>query len=290
MFKRVEKHITDADAKKTLPHNRKELFFDLLRHRKMTLFALSSFVFMFFIPLAVDLFYFNFLENVAVANEKYDYLFSLIFYSMLIMLPCMIIGFIGLAGAFHVVKKLVWQEGINMPVDFAHGIKDNWKHAVINGLIFGILTFGLVVGGSFLLLHFQVEPVWCGVGIGALILLFLFFGMSIALFFPQDDYYQNSFSSTFKNSFRFLGLLNWKALVIYLLSTGGLVALCAINLVTMIVGFVLFAILNGWVIVLYTLISHEAFDIFINAEHYPDMVGKGLYKVEQIDDLENKEA
>ena len=105
MFKKAEKHITDKDALKTLPRNRKEVFFDLLRHRKMNLFALSSFTFMFFIPLAIDLLYFNFLENVAIANDKLDYLFSLIFYSMLIMLPCMVIGFIGLSGAFQVAKR-----------------------------------------------------------------------------------------------------------------------------------------------------------------------------------------
>ena len=30
MFKRTEKHITDSEAIKNLPHNRKEAFFDLL--------------------------------------------------------------------------------------------------------------------------------------------------------------------------------------------------------------------------------------------------------------------
>jgi hypothetical protein len=38
MSKRAEKHITDEDVKRTLPHNRKEVFFDLLKYRKMTLF------------------------------------------------------------------------------------------------------------------------------------------------------------------------------------------------------------------------------------------------------------
>ena len=61
MFKKESKHITDADVKRSLPHNRKECFFDLLKYRKMALFSLSSFVFMFFIPLAIDLFFFNFL-------------------------------------------------------------------------------------------------------------------------------------------------------------------------------------------------------------------------------------
>ena len=290
MFKRAEKHITDEDVKKTLPTTRKEVFFDLLAHRKMTLFALSCLTFVFFIPLAVDLFYFNFLENVAMANEKYEYLFSLIFYSMLIMLPCMLIGFIGLAGAFYAVKKLVWQEGVSLSIEFFTGIKENWKHALINGVIFGLLTFGLVVGGSFLLIYARTQPVWCGVGIGALILLFLFMGMSIALFFTQDVYYANTYRNTLKNSFRFLGLTNWRVLVLYLLSTGALVALCAINLITLIIGMLLFAILNSVVIILYTLISHEAFDKYINLEHYPEMVGKGLYKVDKVDNNEEKEA
>ncbi len=290
MLKKAEKHITDKDVEKSLPHSRKEVFFDLLAHRKMTLFSMSCFVFMFFIPLAIDLFFFNYLESVAIVNEKYEYLFSLIFYSMLIMLPCMMIGFIGLAGAFHVAKKLVWQEGITLSVDFFHGIKDNWKHAIVNGLIFGLLLFGLVIGSSALLIFLRDKPVLCGVGIGALAILFLFFGMSIAIFFPQDDYYQNRFADTFRNSFRFLGLLNWKVLVIFLLSTGGLITLCVFNLITLGIGLFLFAILNSLVIVLYTLISHSAFDKYINAEHYPEMVGKGLYKVEKVDENENKEA
>ena len=278
LFKREEKNISDHEAISSLPHTRKELFFDLLRHRKMNLFALSCLTFVFFIPLAVDLFYFNFLENVAIANDKLDYLFSLIFYSMLIMLPCMIVGFIGLSGAFHVVKKIVWQEGIMLSTEFFQGIKENWKHALINGVLFGIALFGLVVGGSYLMIFSREIPILCGVGIGALVVVFLMFGMALSVFFAQDVYYQNSYLDTLKNSFRFLGLLNWKVLVIFLLSTGALVALSAINMITLGIGLFLFAILNSVVVVLYTLISHAAFDKYINVDNYPEMVNKGLYK------------
>ena len=278
MSRRGEKIISDSEALRALPRNRKEAFFDLLAHRKMFLFSLSSLTFVFFIPLAIDLFYFNFLEAVAIANDKLDYLFSLIFYSMLIMLPCMIIGFIGLAGAFHVAKKVVWQEGVILSVEFFHGIKENWKHALVNGAIFGIVLFGMVVGGSYLYIFLQSNPVLRGVGIGGLILIFLIFGMLISLFFAQDVYYQNKYFDTFKNSFRFLALTNWKVFVLFILTTGGLVALCALNLITLAIGLFLFAVLNSVIVILYTLIAHHAFDKYINAEHYPDMVNKGLYK------------
>ena len=277
-MRKEERHITDADVKQSLPTNRKEVFFDLLKYRKMSLFALSCYTFMFFIPLAVDLFYFNYLESMAIVADKFEYLFSLIFYSMLIMLPCMVIGFIGLAGAFYVAKKMVWQEGISLASDFFKGIKENWKHAVINGVIFGLVLFGLIVGGSYLYIYAQVAPVVKGIGLGALILLFLMFGMVIALNFTQGVYYENPYGVTLKNSFSFLGLLNWKVFLIYLLSTGLVVTLGLFNLLTLAIGLILFAVLNSVVIVLYTLVSHSAFDKYINKEHYPDMVGKGLYK------------
>ena len=283
-MKKVEKHITDKDVYASLPTNRKEVFFDLLKHRKMTLFALSCFTFMFFIPLAVDLIYFNFLESAAIAADKSEYLFSLIFYSMLIMIPCMMIGFLGFAGGFYTAKKLVWQEGAMFSIEFFTGIKENWKNALINGFIFGVITFGLVVGGSYLIIFAPMAPVGVGIGIGGLILMFLLFGMLMPVFFTQDVYYQNPYHITFKNSFAFLGLLNWKVLVIYLLTTCALVSMCAINLITMVVGLFLFAILNSVIIVLYTLISHAAFDKFINKDHHPEMVNKGLYKSHQNDE------
>ena len=122
---------------------------------------------------------------------------------------------------------------------------------------------------------------------GALILMFITFGIIVSLNFTQDVFYKNHYFITFKNSFYFLGLMNWKVLVLFILSTGSVVALCAINMITLGVGLFLFAVLNSVVVVLYTLISHSAFDKYINLEHYPDMVGKGLYKVVKDD---NKEA
>ena len=287
MFKRAEKHVTDEDVKRTLPHNRKEVFFDLLAHRKMTLFALSCYTFMFFIPLAVDLLWFNFLESVAISNNAdAAQLFSLYFYSMLIMLPCMVIGFLGFAGAFYTAKRLVWQEDVSFAFDFFHGIKENWKHAIINGFAFGLFLFGAAVGSIYLILFLNSQPILLGLGIGALILLFLVFGMVISLNFAQDVYYENGIGTTFKNSFCFLGLLNWKVLVTFLLSTGVVVLLGCFNLLTLAIGVACFAFLNSLVVIIYTLLSHHAFDKYINKEHYPDMVGKGLYKLEK----EDKEA
>ena len=71
--------------------------------------------------------------------------------------------------------------------------------------------------------------------------------------------------------------------MIYLLSTGVTFTLSLFNFLTLTIGLLLFAVFNSVVIVLYTLVSHAAFDKYINQEHYPDMVNKGLYKVSQDD-------
>ena len=277
-MRRKEKTVTESDVMRSLPSNRKEVFFDLIKHRKMTLFTLSCFTFMFFIPLAVDLFYFNFLESLASESGQYEYLFSLIFYSMLIMLPCMIIGFVGLAGAFYVAKKIVWQEGVIVPTDFFKGVKENWLHGLIDGIIFGLALFGLVVGGAYFIVYAPVYAVIKGVGIGGLVLIFILLGIITALNLTQSVYYSNSYLRTFRNSFSFMGLLNWKVLVLFILSTGGVIALSCFNMILLGVGLFLFAILNSVVIIIYTLIAHSAFDKYINQEHYPEYVGKGLYK------------
>ena len=290
MFKRKEeKHITDKDVMRTLPHTRREVFFDLFKHRKMSLFALSCFTFMFFIPLAVDLIFFNFLQNVAIASDKTDYLFSLFFYEMIILIPCMVIGCLGLAGAFEVAKNMVWQEGTMLASDFFHGIKTTWLHALTNGLILGVILSAGVIGSCFLLIYQPVSPIIIGVGIGAMILFFLFFGIAVVMNYTQDAYYQNSYGAVLKNSFRFMGLLNWRLLVIFLLSTGVVVTLCFFNIVTLIIGMALFAVLNSVVVILYTLVSHSAFDKYINMDNYPHLVGRGLYKVEDNDEINKDE-
>lgn len=276
-----KKVMEPVDGMKTLPRNRKEAFFDLLAHRKMNMFSLSCLTFIFFIPLVIDIIAFNYLEIAAISNGNDQYLFSLIFYSMIIMLPCMLLGFIGLGGAFHVAKKMVFQEMVFTSTDFFEGVKANWKHSLISGAIFGVILFGLIIGGSYLIIYAPIQQVLCGVGIGALVVVFITIGIMLALTFTQDVYYSNSYGHTFKNSFSFLGLLNWKVMLLFIFTTGVVVGLCCINLITLTIGLLLFAVTNYVVVILYTLISHSAFDKYINKEHYPEMVGKGLYKEEK---------
>lgn len=291
--KRAKKEISDQDAYKSLPKNRKEVFFDLLKTRKMNMFSLSCLVALFFIPLFIDLIYFNLIEMGAMAtlegNDLSRTLFSLMFYSLLIAIPCMIIGFFGLAGGFNVIKKMVWQEGIHMSQDFFQGIKENAKQCILLGFIGGLSLFGMVIGCSYLRIYAEIEPVWCGIGIGALIVQFIMFGIMNLISLAQIVFYSNSFKHTYKNAFSFLMLSNWRSIVAFIFSIGLTVGLCLINSVTLYIALFCFAIFNAWIILLFTLISHKYFDKYINKDNYPQFYEKGLYKSNEIIAKQEKE-
>lgn len=278
--KKKEKIISDYEALKKLPHNRKELFFDLLKNRKMFLFSFSCFTFLFFIPLFIDLLYFSYMELAAFSLGDIDVIFTLLFYSLIISIPCNVIVFIGLSGAFYVSKKLVWQEGINLSHDFLVGIKENYKKFILFSFIFSLSLFILVIGGIYLLTTSSYSPLVNGIGIGILIVQFIICGIIINFSMTQAVYYDNKLRDILKNSFVFLSSTHIKSFLLFLLTNCVIVFLCLLNNISLIISFALIAILNSAIIILWTLLSHAEFDKLINKENYPEYVNKGLYKKE----------
>lgn len=280
MFKRREKQISDQEAINKLPHNRKELFFDLIKNRKMFLFSFSCFTFLFFIPLFIDFLCFSYMELAAYSLGDNDAIFSLLFYSLIIAIPCNIILFIGLSGAFYVAKKIVWQEGITLAQDFLQGIKENAKYFILYSLVFSITLFGLIIGGTYLIIMSSLSPIQSGIGVGILIVVFIIFGILNNFAMTQTVYYKNSVGSNYKNAFIFLSTTNYKSFLLFIFTVGVTTFLCLLNNLFLIISFLLIATLNSVIIILWTLISHSEFDKYINKDNYPEFVNKGLYKKE----------
>ena len=97
---------------KELPQTRKQIFLDLIKTQKRQMVSLSMLLFVFLLPLVVDILIFNmFIISIPSDAENYSALvFSLFFYMMVIAIPCCMIGFIGLSGLAHVCKQIAWQE------------------------------------------------------------------------------------------------------------------------------------------------------------------------------------
>ena len=270
---------------KELPHTRWQIFVDLLKNQKRQMVSLSMLLFVFLLPLVVDILIFNmFIYGVPSGSENYGAtIFALIFYMMLVAIPCSMIGFVGLSGLAHVSKMIVWQEGVLMGPEFFIGIKKNWKHALIFGFVWGVSLFILVVGIFFMLrTQLIVDQPWVNsVGIGLCIVQFIILSIVCVYTLTYGCYYCNNAWQVFKNSFVFFVAKFFKNLGMFVLTTGLIVGLMFVDFIAQIAIIIVIAFLSSYMMIGWTLLSHEAFDQYINKTNYPDYYKKGLY-------LENK--
>ncbi len=143
-----------------LPKTRWGLFADVFKNKLFEIFKLSLWGDLFLLPLVV-FFIFNFintrayniyipydanigigfpLETDAIIRGQ-SFAFTSEFQSMLIMIPLIVVLFLGMAGALYVMRRLVWGEPVTVTRHFFKGIKDNWKCAVVTGLLFSMSLF-----------------------------------------------------------------------------------------------------------------------------------------------------
>lgn len=268
-----------------LPNTRWKVFLDLLKNRKRDMTKLSMLLFVFLLPLVVDILIFNqyillasYNEDAAVAAST---VFSLILYMMIISIPCVIIGFIGLGGLCYSLKNIVWQEGSIIGPDFFTGIKKNFKHSILFGLVWSLSLFLVVVGSIFLLrTRADSDMPWVhSVGVGLCIVQFIVLSIICVYALNYTVYYQNSFREVFKNSMIFFTAKFFKNLLLFAVTTGLIVGLMFVDFIAQIVVIVLIAFISSFMMVGWTLLSHSAFDQYINKENYPDYYKKGLYQV-----------
>lgn len=143
-----------------LPKTRWGLFADVFKNKLFETFKLSLWGDLFLLPLVV-FFIFNFintrayniyipydanigigfpLETDAIIRGQ-SFAFTSEFQSLLIMIPLIVVLFLGMAGALYVMRRLVWGEPVTVTRHFFKGIKDNWKCAVVTGLLFSMSLF-----------------------------------------------------------------------------------------------------------------------------------------------------
>lgn len=271
-------------SKNELPHTRWGVFWDLVKHQKRQMVSLSMLLFVFLLPLAVDIIIFNlFIMATSMSGQDPEVvsstIFSLIFYMMIIAIPCSMIGFVGLGGLSYTCRNIVWQEGVLPGPDFFIGIKKNYKHSLILGLIWSISLFLLVVGILFLLRTMPAAEIpWIhSVGIGVLIVQFIVISIVFAYCLTYTTYYENKFRIVFRNSFIFFTARFLKNLLLFIFTTGLVVGLMFVDFIAQIIVIVLLAFISSYMMVGWTLLSHSAYDQFINKDNYPEFYKKGLY-------------
>jgi len=264
-----------------LPKTRRALFSDLCHHEWRTLFSTSFLLALFALPLFSDYLAFSvFISSAYSSGAEMSSIFALFFYAGIIAIPCIVILFIGLAGAYEVGKQLSFLEGVFTTTSFFYGIKKNAKADLVMGMI-ASFSFALAfIGSLYLLLFYQASPIPMGIGIGLLIFQFIVVSGMAHFYLSQEAIYANSVGASLKNAFLFTLMKLPQITLVSLLSPGLFIALLAINDIAAYVAMAVFVLFSAWGILVSSLYTHAVFDRFINESHYPELVGKGLYKKE----------
>lgn len=256
-----------------MPHNRIEVFKDILLNRSSTLFSVGIMLLIFAIPLiAIVFFSLQTLANFKEYSEEtyQQLLLTLNTNNLLIMVGIMFFS-IGLAGAYKIVRMLIWQEGIFFMHDFFKGVKENLKNFLLTGFFIGLLN--LVT--QYLYFNVSVSEY----AIMACIIVIAFFLPSVLFILGQSIIYKLPYIQMLKNAI----LLAWRnfytSIPVLLLNVAFIVVPFFIENIAYLVYILLIPILIAPLLIMFNMLYTDTlFDKFINKDNFKEIYDKGIYR------------
>lgn len=140
--------------KDDLPQNRWQLFWEMLRIRLSGIVRLNLLYVLIWIPtIAVILInFFNwlglfsaFVEETITAQQFSDGSYSVFFYALLMLIPCIAITGPFTAGVSYVTRNWARDEHSFIWSDFKDAVKENWKQALGISVITSVIPFVLFI-------------------------------------------------------------------------------------------------------------------------------------------------
>jgi hypothetical protein len=280
-----------------LPGNRWEVFKDVLTNRfgalvkinlLMILFALPAIVWYYlslnaqrisgmYINYTVNFgFGYPFVKDIPYVGQLYNVQQQL--WTNLIMVPLLMIASIGLAGGFHVIKMLVWGEGVAVVNTFFKGIKSNILPFLWSTLFLGlaytlvqynISAYGLYTGSEFL----------SGMSLAASIIFFVLLAFMTVFIYTQAATYKISLWGLIKNSFLFaIGLLFHNIFFVGITALPVILFLFMGPEISLLILFFYALIGVSMTILIWTLYSHYVFDKYLNDKIEGAIKDRGIYR------------
>lgn len=278
----MPKEKTKDFTKKDLPKNRFKQFFDISIHRFLDIFKLSLLQAIFAMPLlATCVLFYVFIRSAGDKNSVFT-IFLVQGLSLLITIPLV---YLGLTGTFYCLRKIIHAESEYTSSSFFIGLKQEWGHGLLLGIIEGI-SAGATLISLFLLFTYlpELNASVSGIGIAMIIIQFILVTMFTYHCLAQLSVYKNPFRYVLKNSFLLMTMRFPFNLLFLLLHPGIFIALMCIMEITMYVGVMLSLLFSTFGYLIWMLNIIAAFDKYINKEHHPEIYKKGLYIEEQKED------
>lgn len=271
----MKKNVIKDFNVQSLPSNRKEQFFDLLKHRFFLFFSLGSLLLLFSLPflgalLTRDIFLVMAHNDSSINNEeKFKIINTIQFYYSLSRIISFLIIALGLGGILGIYKQLIYDEPLFFKEDFFYSLKENWKQYVIYGLFAAIFCFF----ADFLAFLISIDYLkYIFKALNAVFLLPILF---VALFVSNN--YQNSLIKSISTSL----LIYLKAFPSIFLSFILIYAISFLSYIPFL--FLKYALLLSIFLLVLPILLLGAyenvtslFDSLINREQFPDYYLKGL--------------
>ncbi|MCH5155111.1 MAG: hypothetical protein J1F69_00745 [Clostridiales bacterium] len=159
------------------------LLFALPAIAVMLLFYLNSSVAAGFIPYSSNIgIGYPVVTNAATLGALSDFYYSITEY--LVLVPCIAVFALGVAGNLYVIRKLIWQEPTSTIKDFFRGIKKCWLGAIAMGVTFG-LTLLLVVFSTGYFDAYELPTAYKAIMMTLSIILLVFMILFTSFFMTQ---------------------------------------------------------------------------------------------------------
>lgn len=276
IFKYKPKVNSEDFKENCLPVTRRQQFFDLLSIRLGTIFEIGLVLLLFSLPLIAAVIFRDSMEinvnsvykdsnDLEMIIKQVDFLFYVI------LIPCLCILSIGVAGIIKIFRRMLWAEPIFFWNDFKSGVKDNVLHYLILFFIFSLLLLGK---GALEMYLYQSKAI-----------ITIPFGIVVCIFLPWfftfvylDSIYKNSFIKSLKFSFG-LAIRIYPFLILFSICFGTFAFLKIIPLIF--VKYLIIIALVIFVLPIFILMLFEfeisKMDLLINKEENKTIYLKGLY-------------
>ncbi|MDE7164210.1 MAG: hypothetical protein K2O04_02140 [Clostridiales bacterium] len=160
------------------------LLFALPAIAVMLLFYLNSSVASSFIPYSSNIgIGYPVVIDAASLGAVSDFTYSLM--EFLILVPCIAVFALGVAGNLYVIRKLIWNQTTSTFKDFFRGIKKCWLSSLLMGLAFG-LSLLLVVFALGYFDAFAMPVAYKAITLTIAIILFVFMIIFTSFFMTQN--------------------------------------------------------------------------------------------------------
>ncbi len=267
-----------------LPHNRRELFFDIIKLRWTKFFAQGALTVLFMLPMILfswieDSYNYGIIQEMsslpeAERMELYGKMLSMSNTKAMLNIFSFLLVSVCIAGIVRIVRQCSWRENISLGYDFIKGVKQNIGQMALLALAVGTVNFLSVYTYNLLCLSAnQPAAVLLSVSFGTV----LFIGIPLAAYtVVVVSVYNNTFFENLKTALFVFAKVPLRSILALVCCFLPYVPSQIPNIYCRVFGSIAGGLVTPVVLLAWFLFASNQLDKYVNREHYPQLVGRGI--------------